>query len=170
MLKAGKLSHLIKELKQNNGKDQTKVAKKGETLGKDKSLAILMVQPWQRIARQRITQTFSPKSVISFPPLGEEDGTEGLMIIEISPGVAGKDRRWGVLDVCLDELYGGKITLSLQWDYRKTGGKEDPGNPVHGTRNVKIPSGWRDSHITEQQDRPTRMLNGFKIRGAAACH
>ncbi|GKB49035.1 reverse transcriptase domain-containing protein [Tanacetum coccineum] len=82
MLKAGKLSHLIKELKQNSGKDQTKAAKKGETPAKDKSLAILMVQSWQRIARQRITQTFSPESVISFPPLGEEDGTEGPMIIE----------------------------------------------------------------------------------------
>ncbi|GJS77152.1 hypothetical protein Tco_0727033 [Tanacetum coccineum] len=33
MLKAGKLSHLIKELKQNNGKDQTKTAKKEETSG-----------------------------------------------------------------------------------------------------------------------------------------
>ncbi|GJU64410.1 reverse transcriptase domain-containing protein [Tanacetum coccineum] len=30
MLKAGKLSHLIKELKQNNGKDQAKAGKKGE--------------------------------------------------------------------------------------------------------------------------------------------
>ncbi|GJV36274.1 reverse transcriptase domain-containing protein [Tanacetum coccineum] len=86
MLKAGKLSHLIKELKQNNRKDQTKAAKKGETLGKDKSLAILMVQPWQRVARQKITQTFSPESVISFPPLGEEDGTEGPMIIEAEMG------------------------------------------------------------------------------------
>ncbi|GJY31826.1 reverse transcriptase domain-containing protein [Tanacetum coccineum] len=86
MLKAEKLSHLIKELKQNNGKDQTKTSKKGETSGKDKSLAILMVQPWQRIARQRITQTFSPESVISFPPLGEEDGTEGPMIIEAEIG------------------------------------------------------------------------------------
>nr|GEV15591.1 reverse transcriptase domain-containing protein [Tanacetum cinerariifolium] len=82
MIKAGKLSHLIKELKQNHGKDQAKIAKKKETSGKDKALAILMVQPWQRIARQRITQTFSPESVISFPPLGEEDETEGLMIIE----------------------------------------------------------------------------------------
>ncbi|GJS33524.1 reverse transcriptase domain-containing protein [Tanacetum coccineum] len=63
MLKAGKLSHLIKELKQNNGKDHTKTVKKGETLGKDKSL-----------------------SVISFPPLGEEDGTEGPMIIEADMG------------------------------------------------------------------------------------
>ncbi|GJZ93924.1 reverse transcriptase domain-containing protein [Tanacetum coccineum] len=86
MLKAEKLSYLIKELKQNNGKDETKTAKKRETSGKDKSLAILMVQPWQRIARQRITQTFSPESVISFPPLGEEDGTEGPMIIEAEMG------------------------------------------------------------------------------------
>ncbi|GJY43371.1 reverse transcriptase domain-containing protein, partial [Tanacetum coccineum] len=42
MLKAGKLSHLIIELKQNNGKDQAKVAKKGKSAGKDKPLAILM--------------------------------------------------------------------------------------------------------------------------------
>ncbi|GJY88322.1 hypothetical protein Tco_0502950 [Tanacetum coccineum] len=39
-----------------------------------------------RIARKRITQTFSPKSVISFPSLGEEDGTEGPMIIEAEIG------------------------------------------------------------------------------------
>ncbi|GJW92401.1 hypothetical protein Tco_0169954 [Tanacetum coccineum] len=44
MLKTGKLSHLIKELKQSNGKDQAKVAKKGEAARKDKPLAILMVQ------------------------------------------------------------------------------------------------------------------------------
>ncbi|GKE27299.1 reverse transcriptase domain-containing protein, partial [Tanacetum coccineum] len=86
MLKAGKLSHLIKELKQNNGKDQAKAAKKGETSRKDKPLAILMVQPWQRVAKQRITQTFSPETVISFPPLGEEDGTEGPMIIKAEMG------------------------------------------------------------------------------------
>ncbi|GJX56926.1 hypothetical protein Tco_0286823, partial [Tanacetum coccineum] len=42
MLKAGKLSHLIKELKQNNRKEQPKVTKKGETSRKDKALAILM--------------------------------------------------------------------------------------------------------------------------------
>ncbi|GKA12905.1 hypothetical protein Tco_0692451 [Tanacetum coccineum] len=45
ILKARKLPHLIKELKQNNGKEQPKVAKKGETSGKDKALAILMIQP-----------------------------------------------------------------------------------------------------------------------------
>nr|GEU62287.1 reverse transcriptase domain-containing protein [Tanacetum cinerariifolium] len=45
ILKAGKLLHLIKELKQNNGKEQPKAAKKGETSVKDKALAILMESP-----------------------------------------------------------------------------------------------------------------------------
>nr|GEW51931.1 reverse transcriptase domain-containing protein [Tanacetum cinerariifolium] len=36
MLKAGKLSYLIKELKQNNRKEQPKTTKKGETPGKEK--------------------------------------------------------------------------------------------------------------------------------------
>nr|GEX32347.1 reverse transcriptase domain-containing protein [Tanacetum cinerariifolium] len=58
MLKAGKLSHLIKELKQNHEKDKAKIAKKGKTSGKDKPLAILM----------------------------EEDETEGPMIIKAEMG------------------------------------------------------------------------------------
>ncbi|GJW21126.1 reverse transcriptase domain-containing protein [Tanacetum coccineum] len=86
MLKLGKLSHLIKELKQNNGKEQPKVVKKGETSMKEKALAILMVQPWERVARQRITQSFSPNPEILFPPLGEDEGTEGPMIIEAEIG------------------------------------------------------------------------------------
>ncbi|GJV94323.1 hypothetical protein Tco_1545900 [Tanacetum coccineum] len=86
MLKAGKLSHLIKELKQNSGKEQPKAAKKRETFGKDKALAILMVQPWERVARQKITQSFSPNTEILFPPLDEDEGTEGPMIIEAEIG------------------------------------------------------------------------------------
>ncbi|GKA68438.1 hypothetical protein Tco_0768355 [Tanacetum coccineum] len=86
MLKAGKLSHLIKEIKQNNGKEKPKVTKKGETAGKDKAMAILMVRPWERVARQRITQSFYPNSEISFPLLGEDEGTEGPMIVEVEIG------------------------------------------------------------------------------------
>ncbi|GJT95585.1 hypothetical protein Tco_1091103 [Tanacetum coccineum] len=82
LIKAGKLSHVIKELKQGSEKDQPKVAKKGEKSGKDKPLVILMVQPWQRVAEKRITQSFSPNPKILFPPLRDEDGTEGPMIIE----------------------------------------------------------------------------------------
>nr|GEV27408.1 hypothetical protein [Tanacetum cinerariifolium] len=84
MLKAGKLSHSIKELRKNHGKDQAKIAKNGETSRKDKLLAILIVRPWQRISRQRITQTFSLESVISFP--SRRGGMEGPMIIEAEIG------------------------------------------------------------------------------------
>ncbi|GKA43137.1 hypothetical protein Tco_0735861 [Tanacetum coccineum] len=54
MLKVGKLSHLIKELKQNNGKEQPKVAKKGETFGKEKALAILMIGDEEHSALARL--------------------------------------------------------------------------------------------------------------------
>ncbi|GJW83276.1 reverse transcriptase domain-containing protein [Tanacetum coccineum] len=70
----------------NNGKEQLKATKKGETSGKDKALAILMVQPWERVARQKITQSFSPNTEISFPPLDEDEGTEGPMIIKAEIG------------------------------------------------------------------------------------
>ncbi|GJW28545.1 reverse transcriptase domain-containing protein [Tanacetum coccineum] len=83
MIKAGKLSQFIKELKQN---DKPKAPKKGETAGKERPLAILMVQPWERVAKQKVTQSFSPETTISFPPLGDEDGTEGPMIIEAEIG------------------------------------------------------------------------------------
>ncbi|GJZ28943.1 reverse transcriptase domain-containing protein [Tanacetum coccineum] len=83
MIKAGKLSQFIRELKQN---DKPKAPKKGKASGKDKPLAILMIQPWERVAKLRITQSFSPETAISFPPLGEEDGTEGPMIIEAEMG------------------------------------------------------------------------------------
>ncbi|GJV31123.1 reverse transcriptase domain-containing protein [Tanacetum coccineum] len=68
------------------GKRPRKVAKKGEAAGKDKPLAILMVHTGRKIAKQRITQTFSPETMISFPPLEEEDGTEGPMVIEAEVG------------------------------------------------------------------------------------
>nr|GEX74847.1 reverse transcriptase domain-containing protein [Tanacetum cinerariifolium] len=82
LIKARKLSHVIKELKQNSKKYQPKATKKGEASGKDKPLAILMVQPWKRVARQRIIQRFSPNPEILFPPLWDEDRAEGPMIIE----------------------------------------------------------------------------------------
>ncbi|GJU49422.1 reverse transcriptase domain-containing protein [Tanacetum coccineum] len=81
MLKGGKLSHLIKELKQNSGKDLQK--KKGEPQGKEKPQTILMIQPWQKAVRQKITQSFSPDLKISFSSLGNDKGAEGPLIIEV---------------------------------------------------------------------------------------
>nr|GEU58484.1 reverse transcriptase domain-containing protein [Tanacetum cinerariifolium] len=84
LIKARKLSHVIKERTQGSGKDQPKAAKKGEA--SKKAMEILMVLPWQRMARQCITQSFSPNSEISFPTLEEEDGVEGSMVIETEIG------------------------------------------------------------------------------------
>nr|GEX51758.1 hypothetical protein [Tanacetum cinerariifolium]GEY11956.1 hypothetical protein [Tanacetum cinerariifolium] len=126
MLKAGKMSHLIKELKQSSGKDQAKAAKK----------------------------------VISFPPLREEDGTEGPMIIDAEMG--------GHFVHCImDELHDRKVTISIQQNNREAMSKENPGSTVYNSRNAKIPSGRRNSYVTEQQDYSTRMHNGFRTRGTA---
>ncbi|GJW95816.1 hypothetical protein Tco_0175488 [Tanacetum coccineum] len=62
--------------------DKPKAPKKGDTTGKERPLAILMIQPWEKVAKQKITQSFSPETTISFPPLGDEDGTKGPMIIK----------------------------------------------------------------------------------------
>nr|GEU91161.1 reverse transcriptase domain-containing protein [Tanacetum cinerariifolium] len=162
MLKAGKLSHLIKELKQSNGKDQAKTTKKGEALGKDKPLAILMVQPWQKVAKQRITQTFSLESKISFSPLREEDGMEGPIIIEAEMEGHCVHRMYvngGYLKSCIN------IAL-IDFARRKARSKENLSSSDYSLRNAKIPSDRRNGHITEQHDYSTRMYNGFRTRGS----
>ncbi|GKB25368.1 reverse transcriptase domain-containing protein [Tanacetum coccineum] len=70
LVRAGKLSHLIKEIKQ--GRDQPKVGKK-EVPAKDKSIEIYMVQLWHRMTRQKVTQSFARVSEITFPPLTTRD-------------------------------------------------------------------------------------------------
>ncbi|GJV08426.1 reverse transcriptase domain-containing protein [Tanacetum coccineum] len=83
LVRAGKLSHLIKEIKQ--GQDQTKIGKK-EAPAKDKSLTIYMIQPWHRTRRQKVTQSFSCVNEITFPPLTTSKGTEGPLVIETEIG------------------------------------------------------------------------------------
>ncbi|GJU26698.1 hypothetical protein Tco_1165319 [Tanacetum coccineum] len=58
--KSGSLVHLVKEIKQGCRQgEQAKAAKKGEAPNKEKATAIFMVQPWQWITRQKVTQSFS---------------------------------------------------------------------------------------------------------------
>ncbi|GKD15282.1 hypothetical protein Tco_1199689 [Tanacetum coccineum] len=83
LVRAGKLSHLIKEIKQ--GRDQPKVGKK-EVPTKDKSMAIYMIQPWHRMTRQKVTQSFECVSEITFPSLTTSSGTEGPLVIEAEIG------------------------------------------------------------------------------------
>ncbi|GJS96522.1 reverse transcriptase domain-containing protein [Tanacetum coccineum] len=83
LVRAGKLSHLIKEIKR--GRDQIKNEKK-EAPTKDKSLAIYMIRQWQRMTRQKLTQSFAYGSETTFPPLADSDGTEGPLVIEAEIG------------------------------------------------------------------------------------
>ncbi|GJU07703.1 reverse transcriptase domain-containing protein [Tanacetum coccineum] len=53
---------------------------------KDKVFSYPSVQPWEKVARQRITQSFSPNPKVFFPPLGEDEGTKGPMIVEAEIG------------------------------------------------------------------------------------
>nr|GEV64709.1 hypothetical protein [Tanacetum cinerariifolium] len=83
LVRAGKLSHLIKEIKQ--GWDQSKVKKK-EAPAKDKPMEIYMIQSWQRMIRQKVTQSFKRVREITFHSLATSSRTEGPLVIEAKIG------------------------------------------------------------------------------------
>nr|GEU95630.1 reverse transcriptase domain-containing protein [Tanacetum cinerariifolium] len=73
LVRAGKLSYLIKEIKQ--GRDQSKAGKK-ETALKDKPTAIYMVQSWKRTVKQKSQMVPATTSLTGFSgetiwPLGQ---------------------------------------------------------------------------------------------------
>nr|GEZ11407.1 reverse transcriptase domain-containing protein [Tanacetum cinerariifolium] len=80
LVRAGKLSHLIKEIK--HGCDQSKAGTK-ETPAKDKPAAIYMIQSWQRMTKQKLIQSFELVREITFPPLATSSGAEGPLVIEV---------------------------------------------------------------------------------------
>nr|GEZ89884.1 reverse transcriptase domain-containing protein [Tanacetum cinerariifolium] len=79
----GKLSHLIKEIKQ--GREQPKTGRK-EAAAKDKPTTIYMVRSWQRTVKQKITQSFEQGKEITFLPLANSHGTKGPLVIEAELG------------------------------------------------------------------------------------
>nr|GEW56952.1 reverse transcriptase domain-containing protein [Tanacetum cinerariifolium] len=83
LVRAGKLSHLIKDIK--HGRDQSKTGKK-EIPSKDRPTAIYMIQSWQRITRQKVTQSFERVRDITFLPLTASSGVEGPLVIEAEMG------------------------------------------------------------------------------------
>nr|GEW84160.1 reverse transcriptase domain-containing protein [Tanacetum cinerariifolium] len=83
LVRAGKLSHLIKEMKQ--GREQPKIGRK-EAAAKDNPTTIYMVRSWQRTVKQKITQSFEQGKEITFPPLTTSNGTEGPLVIEAEIG------------------------------------------------------------------------------------
>nr|GEY98353.1 reverse transcriptase domain-containing protein [Tanacetum cinerariifolium] len=83
LVRAGKLSHRIKEIKQ--GREQPKTGRK-EVAVKDKPTTIYMVQSWQRTVKQKITQSFEQGKGITFSPLANSHRTEGPLVIEAEVG------------------------------------------------------------------------------------
>nr|GFB67630.1 reverse transcriptase domain-containing protein [Tanacetum cinerariifolium] len=83
LVRAGKILHLIKDIKQ--GREQPKTGKK-ETAAKDKPTTIYMVRSWQRTVKQKVTQSFERVKEIAFPPLATSNGTEGPLVIEAEMG------------------------------------------------------------------------------------
>nr|GEV20843.1 reverse transcriptase domain-containing protein [Tanacetum cinerariifolium] len=79
LVRAEKLSHLIKEIKQ--GRDQSKAGKK-ETAVKDKPTTIYMVQSWQRTVKQKVTQSFERVGEIAFPQLAANGGSSMEILYE----------------------------------------------------------------------------------------
>nr|GEV59537.1 reverse transcriptase domain-containing protein [Tanacetum cinerariifolium] len=83
LVRVGKLSHLIKEIKQ--GREQPKTGKK-EAATKDKPTIIYMVQSWKRTVKQKVTQSFERVGEIAYPQLAASNETEGPLVIEAEMG------------------------------------------------------------------------------------
>ncbi|GKA00592.1 hypothetical protein Tco_0673142 [Tanacetum coccineum] len=79
LVKAGKLSHFIKEIRQD--RDKQKNGKK-EAPAKEKATAIYMIQPLHRVTQQKVTLSFAQVNEITFLLLYANKGTEGPLIIE----------------------------------------------------------------------------------------
>ncbi|GJR70847.1 hypothetical protein Tco_0016912 [Tanacetum coccineum] len=77
MIKAGKLSTIHQKTKTN---DKTNAKKRYNR--KESPLAILMIQPWEKVVKAKGYPKVSLQDTptISFPTLGDEDGTKGPMI------------------------------------------------------------------------------------------
>ncbi|GJV71323.1 reverse transcriptase domain-containing protein [Tanacetum coccineum] len=114
MFKAGKLSHLIKDLEAKQWKDQAKSGKKG------------------RDTPQRGQATSNPEWYI-----GEEDGTEGPIVIEAEVGGHLVHRMY------IDGGASSEIISHSPYRWiigRPISVKENQSNPVHSPRNVEVPS------------------------------
>ncbi|GJU96965.1 reverse transcriptase domain-containing protein [Tanacetum coccineum] len=138
----GASRHLIKEIKQ--GKDQPKAGKK-EVPAKDKSMVIYMVQPWHRMTRQKVTQSFEHVSDITFPSLTTSSGTEGPLVIEAEIGGhmihrmcvdGGSSTRRRSFYKSMDEFHDRKVIITVQRYHWETWNKRNLSSTIHNPWNA----------------------------------
>ncbi|GJY43595.1 reverse transcriptase domain-containing protein [Tanacetum coccineum] len=135
--------------------------------------------------RKKSFQPWKQQEDISFPPLDEDEGTEGPIIIEAEIGghcihrmyvdggsaseilantTTGNNWRRRALRFNLDEFCGRNVTISIQQNYWKTKSQEATSCPVNSTRNVEAPGIRRSNYFKKQQVDPTGMCLGLRIR------
>ncbi|GJR39855.1 hypothetical protein Tco_1215539 [Tanacetum coccineum] len=136
MLKAGKLSHLIKELKQNNWKDQAKAAKNRETSEKDKPLAIQM---GRRMRRKVLWSSKSRWGGHFVHRMYVDRRSSSEILYEHCFNRFRSEVRSQMVPAATP-----LIAISIQRDHRKAESKENPGSSVHGSRNAKVSSDRRN--------------------------
>ncbi|GJS40994.1 reverse transcriptase domain-containing protein [Tanacetum coccineum] len=126
-----------------------------------------MVQPWQRITRQRITQSFSSSQEISFPPIANSDRQENPIVIEaVVEGhlirrmyAAGGSASEVLYEHCFNRLFVSKPLhrITVHWP---PGVLKNPSVPIHGTPTAQIPGRRGNSDIRRNTITPARMHNG----------
>nr|GEU74809.1 hypothetical protein [Tanacetum cinerariifolium] len=153
MLKARKLSHLIKELKQSNGKDHEKAAKKGGNLREEDEMEGLMIIEAEMgghfVYRMYVDRGSLQKSCMN---IASTDSAQSSVT------------RW------FPQPRHCKVVIPIHQNHKKAMNKENTGSSIYSSRNAKIPSDRQNGHITEHQDYSIRMHNGFKTRSATACN
>nr|GEX36123.1 reverse transcriptase domain-containing protein [Tanacetum cinerariifolium] len=70
-------------------------------------------------------------------------GTSRSYLANRTNNAASKNKGCGAFDLHMDELCGGKITISVQQDHRKARCEENPVSPINSSRNAKIPGSRR---------------------------
>nr|GEU33916.1 reverse transcriptase domain-containing protein [Tanacetum cinerariifolium] len=117
LVRAGKLSHLIKEIKQ--GQEQPKTERK-EAAAKDKPTTIYMFRSWQRTVKQKWRDYMAARTTKT----------------------PSDHRRRHPFYQSMDELHGCKFVVTLQRYHRTTGIKAIQAVPstVHGM--LKFPTEW----------------------------
>ncbi|GJV21147.1 reverse transcriptase domain-containing protein [Tanacetum coccineum] len=150
-----KFRSFIKELKQN---DKPKAPKKGETVEKDKPIAILMIQPWERApARNK-----KPDGPGHHTPHWIQRRNHLAARTYI---FASKNRRRRAFHFRMDELHGYQVTIPTQWNNRQARYKKNPCRTIHGTWNIEIPSSGGNSDVMKQQSHSNGMCNDLRKKG-----
>nr|GEW70505.1 reverse transcriptase domain-containing protein [Tanacetum cinerariifolium] len=143
----------------------------------------------ERMARQKITQSFSPDTKILFPPLNEEEGTEGPMIIEAEIEghcihrvyVDGESASKILYEHCFNRIhpkiknqlvpattpligFSGEIICPIGQIQLLARSQEVLSSSVNGSRNAKNTGRRRNNYPKKKQAGFVGMYAGFRTR------